>query len=128
MDKKLAPTTTTTPKKSGRPKSTPKKPRKSTFRPFTPYERLETPDAIFTIKEIGLLKHCSRTTIRQDRKAGKLVCFRQGRSVKATAAAVRDYLALDTSAPDTFADARLAHLPHQKKDKTAKPDASEQGA
>ena len=51
---------------------------------------------------------------RGHREAGLLVTIQQGRNVKATAAAVRTYLAELTN--DDTPDPRVAHLPHKKKD------------
>jgi len=107
---------------SKNPSNTPKKPRtaKKSKRqyasriPFSLADRLGVDDARFTVKEIQQLACCSRTKLTVDRRAGKLVTIQQGRSVRATGAAVRDYLAsLET--PDLPPDPRAAHLPRRQK-------------
>ena len=96
-------------------KSTSKKQRKPASRPLTLRDRLAADESLFTIKEIGQLAGYSRTKIGTDRKAGLLVTIKRGsRDIRATAAAVRSYLALEQT--DDAPDPRTAHLPHQKKD------------
>ncbi len=94
-------------------KTAPKKAkRQSTWKPFTLADRLTADHNLFTIAEAQQLACCSRTKIRDDRRAGKLPSIQRGRNVRFTAATMRAYLA--TEQHPATPDARVTHLPPRK--------------